>query len=51
MGRARPTMFSRSCGAIMHWHATRHDDYAAPIVKGMRRTNPQGARPHPQTQR
>jgi integrase len=25
---------------IMHWHETRHDDYAAPIVKGMRRTNP-----------
>ena len=25
---------------IMNWHATRHDGYLPPIVKGMRRTNP-----------
>ncbi len=25
---------------ICNWYATRHDDYASPIVKGMRRTNP-----------
>jgi integrase len=25
---------------IMNWYATRHDAYAPPIVKGMRRTNP-----------
>lgn len=26
--------------SIMNWHATRHDDYLPPIVKGMRRQNP-----------
>jgi integrase len=25
---------------VMNWFATRHDEYAPPIVKGMRRTNP-----------
>ena len=25
---------------IFNWYATRHDDYASPIVKGMNRTNP-----------
>jgi integrase len=25
---------------IANWYATRHEDYASPIVKGMRRTNP-----------
>jgi integrase len=26
--------------SIMNWHATRHDDYTPPIVRGMRRQNP-----------
>jgi integrase len=26
--------------SIMNWYATRHDDYAVPVVKGMRRQNP-----------
>jgi integrase len=26
--------------SIMNWHATRHDDYNPPIVRGMRRQNP-----------
>jgi hypothetical protein len=26
--------------ALMRWHATRHDDYAPPIVAGMRRQSP-----------
>jgi integrase len=25
---------------LSNWYATRHDDYASPIVKGMRRSNP-----------
>ena len=25
---------------ITNWYATRHDDYASPIIKGMRRSNP-----------
>jgi integrase len=25
---------------LTNWHATRHDDYASPVVKGMRRTDP-----------
>jgi len=25
---------------LMNWHATRSDDYASPIVRGMRRSNP-----------
>jgi integrase len=27
--------------SIMNWYATRHDDYTPPIVRGMRRQNPQ----------
>ena len=27
-------------GGIFNWYAARHEDYASPIVKGMRRSNP-----------
>jgi integrase len=40
--RSGPVAADRVLGIvsrIMNWYATRHDDYATPIVRGMRRTN------------
>jgi integrase len=28
--------------SVMNWHATRHDDYTPPLVRGMRRQDPKG---------
>jgi integrase len=35
--------------AIANWYATRHDDYVAPFVKGMRRTSKEERKPRKRT--